>query len=326
MRGSSERRRDYDVAGFRLALSSRRDDLLQLLERRLARYRATGATATPDLEVHYVDDLPPRDDAAPAGTLRTVYEPGGGLVRHAPESDTLHAEVRGASMHADLRRGVARIAGGSWSGAQRYVAVHTLTTLVLMEALKRRGRFALHAGCLARDGRAVLVAGKSGAGKSTLALALADCGLDYLSDDLVFLRPGAGGPPKVLGFADAVGVSSGTVRLIPGLAAACASETEPGFPKHLVRVEHLFPNRIVAASQGSVLVFPEIAATDHSEIEPMDPGEAWLRLVPDVLLTDEASSRAHLSAIASLTGHVSCHRLRSGRDLKASARLVCGLL
>lgn len=255
-----------------------------------------------------------------------MYEPPGGVVRHAPETDALYAELRDVRMEADLRRGVVRIAGAEWSGAQRYVATHTLTTIALMESFKRHQRFALHAGCLARDGHAVLLAGTTGAGKSTLALALARLGLDYLSDDLVFLSRRRDGFVQVIGFADAVGVTAGTVDLIRELAAAASSDPEPGFHKHLIRVEDVFQTRLIETSQPRVLVFPQVSDADESSLTPLEPGEAWLRLVPDVLLTDEASSQAHVSTIARLTEGVSCYRLQTGRDLQAAARLVSELL
>src|SRR5262249_37526302 len=154
---------------------------------------------------------------------------------------------------------------------------HTLTTIALMEGFKRHERFALHAGCLARDGRAVLLAGTTGAGKSTLSLALARFGLDYLSDDLIFLGRRQDGSVQAIGLADTVGVPAGTVGLIRELAEAAESDPEPGFPKHLIRVEDVFQTPIIPASQPHVLLFPQVTDSDESSLTPLEPGEAWLR-------------------------------------------------
>jgi hypothetical protein len=51
-----------------------------------------------------------------------------------------------------------------------------------------------------------------------------------------------------------------------------------------------------------------------------------LRLVPDVLLTEPASTQAHLTTIATLVAQVECHTLLAGDQLDVSARLVAGLL
>ncbi len=46
----------------------------------------------------------------------------------------------------------------------------------------------LHASCVAKDGRAVLISGRSGSGKSDLALRLIDRGADLVSDDYTIVR------------------------------------------------------------------------------------------------------------------------------------------
>ena len=46
----------------------------------------------------------------------------------------------------------------------------------------------LHASCVAKDGRAILISGRSGSGKSDLALRLIDRGADLVSDDYTVIR------------------------------------------------------------------------------------------------------------------------------------------
>jgi len=46
----------------------------------------------------------------------------------------------------------------------------------------------LHASCIAKDGRAVLITGRSGSGKSDLTLRLIDRGAALVSDDYVMVR------------------------------------------------------------------------------------------------------------------------------------------
>lgn len=46
----------------------------------------------------------------------------------------------------------------------------------------------LHASCVAKDGRAVLISGRSGSGKSDLALRLIDRGAMLVSDDYTIVR------------------------------------------------------------------------------------------------------------------------------------------
>ena len=46
----------------------------------------------------------------------------------------------------------------------------------------------LHASCVARNGRAILISGRSGSGKSDLALRLIDRGAQLVSDDYTIVR------------------------------------------------------------------------------------------------------------------------------------------
>ncbi len=62
----------------------------------------------------------------------------------------------------------------------------------------------IHASCVARDGRAVLISGPSGAGKSDLALRLLDRGFTLVSDDQTIVRRDddqliASPPPNIAG-------------------------------------------------------------------------------------------------------------------------------
>jgi hypothetical protein len=56
-------------------------------------------------------------------------------------------------------------------------------------ASRAQGLAPLHAGCVGRDGRGVLLVGDRGAGKSTLALHCMLEGLDLLAEDAVFAAP-----------------------------------------------------------------------------------------------------------------------------------------
>jgi hypothetical protein len=58
----------------------------------------------------------------------------------------------------------------------------------------------LHAACIAKRGRGVLVMGKSGAGKSTLTLASMAAGLQVLAEDSVFVHPRSGRATGVASF------------------------------------------------------------------------------------------------------------------------------
>jgi hypothetical protein len=76
----------------------------------------------------------------------------------------------------------------------RYVFEPALT-----HVLARTGRYMLHSGAVARDGRALLLIADSGQGKSTLCWAAAQHGWSLLSDDHTIVRPAEGGGIELIG-------------------------------------------------------------------------------------------------------------------------------
>jgi hypothetical protein len=89
-------------------------------------------------------------------------------------------------------------------------AVFTLASRVL-------GLVGLHAACVGRRGRGLLLMGESGAGKSTAALHSLCGGLEFLSEDAVFVAPDSLLATGVANFAH---VRCDSLRLVPGEAVA----------------------------------------------------------------------------------------------------------
>jgi hypothetical protein len=73
----------------------------------------------------------------------------------------------------------------------------------------------IHAGCVALEGRGVLLCGDSGAGKSTLAYASARAGLTYISDDASLLLHSDAAQRKITGNCHQVRFRPSAVQLFP---------------------------------------------------------------------------------------------------------------
>ncbi len=89
-------------------------------------------------------------------------------------------------------------------------AVFTLATRVL-------GLVPLHAACIGRGGRGLLLMGDSGAGKTTAALHCLLHGLDFLSEDSVFVAPDS---LLATGVANFLHARRDALRFVPDSAAA----------------------------------------------------------------------------------------------------------
>ncbi len=320
--------RTYDVHGVGVAVRTHAPAVIEAMELRLRDFRCADH-ARADVVLAFASDVldaPPV--AAEAG--RPVYDTPFGTLRYVAEDDALHGDLAGVRLLCHPARGTATLRTEAYAGRALYLATHPLATIALMELLERRGLFSLHAACLAgEDGRGVLLAGPSGSGKSTLSLALARAGMAFLSDDLVLLAADARSDGvRALGFADAVGLTPHAAERFAELRAALDLPPADGFPKRLRRIEELFGGaaRAPRACTPHALVFPHVAPDRPSRLEALDPREALLRLVPDVLATEPHATQAHLAAIGALLRQVRCYALASGSDLERGAALVRGLV
>ncbi len=318
--------RYYEVHGLTLLVTSEDPASVEALDLRLESFRAT-RTQAPQLRLEFLARGAGRPTrlTRPAEPSRPVYEAPDGDVHYHPACDTLYAELGGVRMLCQAARGIAQIESREFAGRALYIATHALVTICLIELFKRRGRFNLHAACLACDGRGVLLAGPSGAGKSTLAIGLVRAGLSFLSDDMVYIAPTAAAV-QILAFPEAVGITEATADLFPELRAALDEPAAPGFPKRLVRVQTLLDAVEIPACPATVLIFPELSGEGPSRLVELDPRDALLRLVPDILLTQPEAAQAHLTALSALVAHVDCHILCAGRDVADSVRLILSLL
>ena len=319
--------RAYHVHGVEVQVHADSPAVIEAVELRLRGFpRSTRSRRAVRFEFVTASGLAtPLDEPQAVG--RPVYETEHGTLFYSDADDILHGAFGGVTLRCEAGHGRATMYCAAFSDRDLYLATHPLLTICMMELMERRGRFSVHAACLAHSEHAsVLIAGPSGSGKSTLSLALASSGMTLLSDDVVFLaRDDAG--VRALGFADALGLSEAATGWLPELAAAAAAPPPPGFPKRLLRPEQLFrrPAPALRHCVPRALVFPEVVPDEASTIAPLDPGEALLRLVPDILLTNPDATQAHLAAIASLLAQVGCFRLVSGQDLMRGAELISAL-
>jgi len=262
----------------------------------------------------------------PLESARPVYDPPVGEVVYDDETDQLYIGY-GPRLRVlcDPGSGRARASAAGMSEEDLWALSHPLFTLPLVELMKRRGLYGLHAGGVCRDGRALLLCGTSGSGKSTLTLALARAGFAFLGDDTLFLAHRPEGL-KVLAFPDEFDLTDQTVSFFPELATLLGDSRPAGWRKRQVRVEHAYGAAVVWESDPGVLVFPRVSGRPTSELIPLSRGEALLELVPNVLLTEARSSQAHLDALAELTERSDCYRLETGTDLEEAVATLEELL
>jgi hypothetical protein len=194
-----------------------------------------------------------------------------------------------------------------------WLASHLLLTICLIEILKRRGLYSLHAGGFSANGKCLLIPGTSGVGKSTLTVASLRAKFDYMSDDMVFLVDRPDGF-RVLAFPEAVDVSDQTAAFFPELNFLLHSPKRRGWRKRQIHPTQVYGAKVAPEARPAAVLIPRISDAQTSVVTRMDPDEALLELVPNVLLTEAKSCRAHLDVLSRLVKSTPCYRLETGRD------------
>lgn len=320
----------YDLHGLKLALQIGEGwpQAAAALQARLASIPSRETDAPPDLKFEVRRGSGTDHGLERPDRSRSVYDPPLGEVVYDDEADLLYIE-HGPRLRAlcEPAAGRARFSALDPDENDLWLLSHPLFSLPLVETLKRRGLYSLHAAGLAANGRALLLPGTSGTGKSTLSVALARAGLGFLGDDTLFLATREEGL-RVLAFPDEIDLTEQSVAFFPEVVPWLTATG--GWRKRQLRPERLSGSQsdaeIVWRAAPGVLVFPQISGRRKSRLEPIDAGEALLELVPNVLLTEPSSSQAHLDALAALARSSRCYRLATGTDLDGAVRLLLDLL
>lgn len=320
------RRVRYNFHGVSIGVTADSAELLGLIASRLSAFPSdTKGSADIEFKFAYVSPEAERDVIRPAEAGRPVYEPPEGFVRYVDADDHLHADYSSrVRVLADVPSGRVTVSIREASPRETWLPSHPFFTLPLVEMLKRHGLFSVHAGGVASDGRAVLLAGASGAGKSTLTLALLEGGFEFLGDDMAFLRR-RGDKLEVLAFPDEIDVTEKTVALFPAVRARLIAQ-RTGWQKRQVLSRDVSGAGVAWNCKPGIVVFPNIVDLGRSRVFPMPRELALLELAPNVLLTEPRSSQAHLDALGQLVRQSECYRLETGRDLHAVPDLVRELL
>lgn len=147
----------------------------------------------------------------------------------------------------------------------------------LQMALGWRRHLLLHASCVERDGRALVMAGDSGSGKSTLAALLGERGWRLMGDEFALLDLDTG---TVHAFPRLVSLKNAAIGLLEQEAGAdrfgpLMAATPKGDIRHLVpRPEAIA--RMDEPAMPALLLFPRFGHA--AEARPVGQGEAFMRL------------------------------------------------
>jgi len=141
-------------------------------------------------------------------------------------------------------------------------------------ALQPSPRCVFHAGCVARDGGAVLMPGSSHAGKSTLTAGLLGRGFGLLSDEVGAIDLESG---SLVGYPRLLSLREDVLGLF-GLPAS-AGYGVSGEPSRMVQPADVGGVRLSAADRVDAIVAPRFEVGAPLEVTRLSTGEALLALI-----------------------------------------------
>jgi hypothetical protein len=311
---NSQRTQTYDFHGLNLKVSSSAA-IATCLDARFQMLPSNGeCVETIFFDFESVSDTKGHRFGKPPGRAKPFYQLEGGDASYFEAEDQLYL------CYEDRVRVLCNPGSGSACFSvlepeidNLWLASHLLFTICLVEILKRRGLYSLHAGGFSENGKCLLIPGTSGAGKSTLTIASLRAHFDYMSDDMVFLIGRSDGF-RVLAFPEEVDVSDQTASFFPELSFLLRSPKRRGWRKRQIHPIQVYGAKVAPEARPAAVVIPRIAEAETSLVTRMDPDEALLEMVPNVLLTEASSCRAHLDALKELVTSTPCYRLDTGRD------------
>jgi len=257
----------------------------------------------------------------PQGSCRTFYNALHGQALFFPAKDVIYLDYGGrARVLCEPEKGRCYISLLEPELEQLWLVTHPLFTIPLIEMLKRRGKFNLHAAAVAVDGSGILLPGTTGAGKSTLSIGLLRANFDFLGDDMVFVQQAKG--LRILAFVEKIDITDTTASFFEELSGVMDRDKRAGWPKHEIDSGDFFSSRLVASATPKAIVFPRVGNVVESTLLPIGVEEAFLELAPSVLLTETRSTQAHLDVLAQLANTTPSYRLSTGLDFDRSANML----
>ncbi|WP_262691507.1 HprK-related kinase A [Kordiimonas aestuarii] len=178
-----------------------------------------------------------------------------------------------------------------------------------------------HAGVVAKNDNAVMIAAHSGGGKSTLTAAMMEAGYRLLSDEFAILHRSR---PVLQPYPRPVSLKNASIDVVQAFAGNDAVSTRlEGTPKGTIAYRRARRADVEAMNQVAVpklLIFPHFTDGRQPGVTQVEPADAAMRLVagsPNYQVVGEAAFESTMAMFDSLA----CYEISYG-NTEDSVRLV----
>jgi hypothetical protein len=158
----------------------------------------------------------------------------------------------------------------------------------------------IHAGCVSKHGRGILLCGDSGAGKSTLSYACARAGWTYTSDDTCYLLNDSD-PPRVIGHSHRVRFRPASKTLFPELREREITPRMEGKPSIEVPISDLPPLDTSDEANVCAVVYLRRSPSARPALMSLPHGSATQRMSEELYSSGEIRSK-HQKMLERLAG------------------------
>lgn len=165
----------------------------------------------------------------------------------------------------------------------------------------------LHAACVGKNGKGILVFGDSGAGKSTLAYACARNGWTYTSDDTSYLINDSN-PPRVIGHSHRARFRPSAKSLFPELEYRQLSQRLEGKPSIEVLIEELPVSKTATEANIDFIIYLNRCPSEEATLIQLPNGTATQRTCQELYSAGEI--RAKHQIILKVLSDIPTYELR----------------
>jgi hypothetical protein len=190
----------------------------------------------------------------------------------------------------DLRTGISFVWLNECALKNRLYLRHNFLEKVVYLLLGASVVTDLHAGCVSKNGKGILLCGDSGAGKSTLSYACARAGWTYTSDDTSYLINGSS-MPRVIGHSHRVRFRPTAKELFPELESREITPRMEG--KASIEVPVCELPQIETATETTVcsIVYLNRFPAANGTLSPLPHGSATERMGKELYSAGEIRTR-----------------------------------
>ncbi len=217
----------------------------------------------------------------------------------------------------DPKKGIARGFVSEEHLQSPWTLSHRIFYVPILEIIRAMGVCYIHAGCVCRGDKCILLCGGSGHGKSTLTYALSRSRYSYLSDDAVFVQNDDSGI-EIFSFPEKIKLDTKSRSYFPEFDKFEKSPGKMEIPLKLTKIKDIAVNGRPYAS-----IFTRIGQAEKSELTPIPRSEALLRLIgQSISITSKGSIESNLDLLMKLAESSKSFELRLGSTFEGVPDLI----